>query len=827
MPGDDAPRTSSVLVLAPQGRDGALICTVLGRAGIHAAPVADVRALQEGLLTADVVIVAEEALNDSACEAVCASLGCQELWSDLPLIVLALPNSASSGVELFARLSPAANLTLVERPAGPFTLVSVTRAALRARQRQYLMRDHMAELVAAREEIGRRRDELAEARTRLDSTLEAAEIGTWMWDAGSERVVADRNFAGIFGKDPKDPGAATVSSYLRATHPDDRDGLIRKLKASLKRNEPFEAEFRVRHADGSVRWVMVRGRVVRDAEGRPASVPGAVVDVTDRVESDRARRYLMLKLERQTRVFDTTLSATPDLAYVVDQQGRFQYANRALLDLLGLGPEAVLGRTFSEVGYPEETATKLHDQTAFVFDTGEEIRDEGAFTSPAGVWGYYEYIMVPVRAEDGSIEGVVGTTREISQRKMLEDKRSDLLNSERSARAEAERVGRLKDEFLSTLSHELRTPLNAISGWVQLLRRGTLSEQDQAKAIETISRNTQSQKNLIDDLLDMSRIVSGKVRLESQPINLGVVVLDAVESVRPAAEAKDITLTAAVDPLIGETHGDPNRLQQVVWNLVSNAVKFTPKGGAVRVELHRSATELTVCVTDDGIGIAPEFLPQVFDRFRQADASITRRHGGLGLGLSIVKQIVEMHGGSVGVTSPGVGRGATFTVNLPASPAIVRPPEDARRPRAKRETTPPPTDALKGTTVLIVDDDPDGREILQRMLEDTGTKVLTADSVDAADGILADTRVDVLLSDIGMPDRDGYDLIRSLRASPKPSLQRLPAAALTAFARPEDRQAALRAGYDAHISKPVEPGVLIAVVESLAGKSNGQSCVSG
>ncbi len=672
-------QAQGILVLAPTGRDAPLICETLVRAGIRARACADAADLAGALDRADAAIVAEESLDDQTSASVREALDRQPVWSDLPLIVLGLPYS-STGVGLLERLAPTANITLIERPARPFTLITVARAALRARERQYQMRDRLAELVDAREQIARQHE----------------------------------------------------------------------------------------------------------------------------------------KLEQQARVFDITLSAITDFAYIFDREGRFVYANRALLDLWGRPFDRVVGRTFFELDYPDELARKHHGEIVSAF-SGQEVRGEAEYLSPVGVWGYYEYIFVPVRGADGSVEFVAGSTREISQRKRLEDRRRELLESERSARAEAERVGRLKDEFLSTLSHELRTPLNAITGWIQLLQRGHLSEADRARAIETISRNTQSQKELIEDLLDMSRIVSGKARLDVQEVDLRLLVANALESVRPAAEAKSIALTAEVDEAPEHVQADPARLQQILWNLVNNAVKFTPAHGRVRVRVTGEAGMVRIEVADTGIGIAPEFLSQVFDRFRQGDASSTRRHGGLGLGLSIVRQLAEMHAGEVSVESPGEGRGSVFTVTLPirapsgqAGPARPRPADGAAR-----NGTPV---LLHGAAVLVVDDDPDGREITRRLLGELGATVLCADSADEAEAVLASERVDVLLSDVGMPVRDGFDLIRSVRSSADEAVRSMPAIALTAFARAEDRAEALRAGYDDHVTKPVDPAVLSAAVARLLGR---------
>jgi signal transduction histidine kinase/ActR/RegA family two-component response regulator len=392
-----------------------------------------------------------------------------------------------------------------------------------------------------------------------------------------------------------------------------------------------------------------------------------------------------------------------------------------------------------------------------------------------------------------------------------------------SARTEAERVGRMKDEFLATLSHELRTPLNAIAGWVHLLQRGVLTGEEQAKAIDTIARNTRAQRELIEELLDMSRIISGKVRLDSQPVDLVALLNSGVDSVRPAAEAKQVTLECRIEsgddgeqPL-RFISGDPTRLQQVVWNLLNNAIKFTPPGGTVRAQLTRRGSEAHVTVTDTGAGIAPEFLPYVFDQFRQADSTTRRSHGGLGLGLSIVKQLVEMHGGTVDVVSAGEGKGSSFTFALPiAGRPAVRESEQPARPAVKkpalgRYALP----VLRGVRVLVVDDDRDGRDLLQRFLEDSKASVCAAGSAAEARRVLESSEIDVLLSDIGMPGEDGYDLIRWVRGSQRPRVRGVPAGAITAFARSEDRAKALSCGYDAHLSKPVEPIELVALVDEL------------
>jgi signal transduction histidine kinase len=389
-----------------------------------------------------------------------------------------------------------------------------------------------------------------------------------------------------------------------------------------------------------------------------------------------------------------------------------------------------------------------------------------------------------------------------------------LLESERTARSEAERVSYMKDEFLATLSHELRTPLSAIFGWAQLLRMGEQSPETIKEGIDVIDRNVRLQKQLIEDLLDVSRIISGKFRLDVQRVELPELIDNTIDSIRPAADARSLRVERIVDPLAGPVSGDPSRLQQVLWNLLTNAIKFTPKGGKIQVVLQLVGSHVELSVVDSGEGIDSEFLPYLFERFSQSDATTTRKHGGLGLGLSIVKTLVELHGGTIRAISDGAGKGSTFVIRLPlrVSRAVER---DASHPRAdKTARVLDRGDRLSGLNVLVVDDEPDARRIVSRFLIECGAKTEVASSVADAHRVLDNFAADVIVSDIGMPEQDGYELIRARRRSG----DKTPAVALTAFARAEDRIRSIEAGFQRHLPKPVEPAELIAVVASLAGR---------
>jgi signal transduction histidine kinase/CheY-like chemotaxis protein len=435
---------------------------------------------------------------------------------------------------------------------------------------------------------------------------------------------------------------------------------------------------------------------------------------------------------------------------------------------------------------------------------------ENVFTEQA------ERVLVGVAAQAGI---AIDNVRLYEEAIQAAAERLRLLEAERDARAEVERVSLMKDEFLSTLSHELRTPLNAVLGWADMLASRAPNDDANAelrRGLEVIGRNARAQAQLIDDLLDMSRIISGKLRLDVQQLDLAALVEIAIESVGPSVEAKGIRLRKTIDPLTGPVFGDPNRVQQIVWNLLSNAVKFTPKGGKIDVLLQRINSHVEITISDSGIGIDLEFLPHIFERFRQADASTTRKYGGLGLGLSIVKQLVDLHGGTVVADSAGPGAGTSFTITLPVR--AVREQRDGVHPTSPSPSRNPYI-SLDGVTVLIVDDAPDARDMLASVLVTAGADVVKSPSAEDALRQLADRRFDAIVSDIGMPDQDGYELMRAIRKLAPDLGGKTPAVALTAFARSEDRTRALLSGYQVHIAKPIEPHELVVTIGSLTGRT--------
>jgi signal transduction histidine kinase/ActR/RegA family two-component response regulator len=409
---------------------------------------------------------------------------------------------------------------------------------------------------------------------------------------------------------------------------------------------------------------------------------------------------------------------------------------------------------------------------------------------------------------------------EITERKQAESARAQMLLREQAARADAEQANRTKDEFLATLSHELRTPLSAILGWSHLVRTGKLNEPQMSRAFETIERNARSQSQLIDDLLDVSRIITGKLQIEPHPVDLCQVIADSIEGVRPALESKNIQLETRLEATGCFVLGDANRLQQVFWNLLSNAVKFTRENGQVRVAVSRVDEQVQVSVSDSGIGITPEFLPHIFDRFRQADGSTTRVHGGLGLGLSIVRHLVQLHQGEVTVESAGKDQGATFAISLPVLSPVSPDEIEKQRSLEQEGDELPPNFAtlLEGVRILVVDDEADSRELVATILTRCGAQVRSCESAEEALKVFKVWKPDVLVSDIGMPQEDGYSLIQKLRKQRLKLAREIPAIALTAYATDDDRNRALSAGFQMHVAKPIEPEALVKSIADVTGR---------
>ncbi|MBD2242771.1 response regulator [Nostoc sp. FACHB-888] len=521
------------------------------------------------------------------------------------------------------------------------------------------------------------------------------------------------------------------------------------------------------------------------------------------------------ELRQSEERFRSLSTCSPVGIFEIDTEGGCKYTNPRYQAICGLKATESLEKRWLESVHPEDRERAIASWSNYIYQ-GRDYSEEFRFQTAHGIVRWVQVRSSPMLSGQGELLGYVGTLEDITERKQAEEVRAQVIR-EQTARQEAEAANRMKDEFLAVLSHELRTPLTSMLGWSKILRSKKLDEKATSRALEAIERNATSQMQLIEDILDVSRIIRGQLRLNVSAVNLITVMEAALEAVRPLAEPKDIKLNIALDTSVGSVYGDPARLQQIVWNLLTNAIKFTPKGGRVDVNLSVICGEeqtthkyAQIQVIDTGIGISSEFLPKVFERFRQADSTTTRSHNGLGLGLAIVRHLVELHKGTIFAQSPGTGEGATFTVKLPLL-------QDNRGSRASREATeeissPVASTPLTGLRVLVVDDETDTRNFLSFMFEEYGASTTAVASVDEALAILEQAKPDILISDIGMSEKNGYMLIRKLRSLEPEKGGCIPAIALTAYTREEDRLEALSAGFQQHLSKPIDPTKLIAMV---------------
>ncbi|HKY03681.1 MAG TPA: ATP-binding protein [Blastocatellia bacterium] len=532
----------------------------------------------------------------------------------------------------------------------------------------------------------------------------------------------------------------------------------------------------------------------------------------------------------------------PEPLLLLSANGRILAVNPPAAELLGVNTQVLEGRALSDflADPPDKTTRYLRTcsrTSQRIFGSlsvqnanGQVVKMRGEGGAIKSAPGGPVFVLLRLKSTDSVTSKFIELNKKIDQlaseirrRREAEQEREGLLAREQASRREAEQASRAKDEFLATLSHELRTPLNAVLGWARMLRTSRLDEETTSRALDTIERNAKAQAQLIEDMLDVSRIITGQLRLDVIPINLASVVQAAIEVVRPAADGKDIRLQAVLDPKAGPIAGDPNRLQQVVWNLLSNAIKFTPKRGRIQVRVERINSHVQLTVSDTGQGIKPEFLPYLFERFRQADSTLSRRHGGLGLGLAIVKHIVELHGGTVYADSLGEGQGAEFVIKLPVIIAydtgrLTNGFLESGGPNAENDPVFECPAALQGLRLMVVEDDADARELVCTILKECGAEAKAVASAAEAFDALREWGPDLIISDIEMPGEDGYSLIRRIRSSSLGKESEVPAVALTAHARVEDRVRALNAGFQSHITKPVDPMELIAVISSLTKK---------
>jgi PAS domain S-box-containing protein len=552
----------------------------------------------------------------------------------------------------------------------------------------------------------------------------------------------------------------------------------------------------------------------RDATSRVDAAIVFALDVTDEVLAKRQTEQLRERLRTSEAQFQVMAESIPQLAWAARPDGHVDWYNQRWYDYTGTTLDTMQGWGWQSVHAPDHIEQVVTRWRASL-DSGDAFEMEFPLRGQDGHFRWHLSRAVPLKDENGRITRWFGTNTDIDVSRRAALERKELLEREQAARLAAERASRAKDDFLSTASHELRTPLNAMLGWARLLQSGQLDQSSFIRAIDTIERNARTQVRLIEDILDGSRIINGQLHLETRPLDMTVVVNAALDTVRTAADAKRITLSVTLDPAAARVVGDPDRLQQIIWNLVSNAIKFTPKDGAVTVALDRVGTGIELKVTDNGEGIAPEFLPYVFERFRQAEGSTSRRHSGLGLGLALVRHLVEAHGGTVRAESGGPGRGSAFTVTLPVQAVSAATPgaEPPKQQEASRCV--PRAVTLVGARVLVVDDEADARDLVATALRARGAAVTVARSASEALDLVATHPFMVLISDVGMPGTDGYELIGRIRTMTGSRGVHLPAIALTAYSREEDRRRALDAGFTAYASKPIEPDELVQTVFGL------------
>ena len=632
------------------------------------------------------------------------------------------------------------------------------------------------------------------------ATLPSSEAGTAILDTDLNGVITAWNIGAqqLFGY----TATEAVGRPLNLLIPQGRHGEQDELTARAAHGETIDLiETLGMRRDGSLVPIALTVSALREAEEDIVGV--------SRVARDLSRRR---RIDRSVLRLAAIVESSDDAIVGKDLNGIVFSWNRAAERIFGYDADEMIGRSIRTI-IPDDRQSEEDDVIARIH-RGERVHHfETIRRRKDGTLLPISLTISPICDLDGLVIGASKIARDITERKQAEAERARLLRV-------AQEASRLKDDFLATLSHELRTPLNAILGYTRMLRSGLISEDKQGRALEIIERNATSLTEIIEDVLDVSRIISGKIRLNVRSVDVQTVIREGIEAVRPAADARGIRLECTFDSNDTPVSGDPERLQQILWNIVSNAVKFTDRGGRVQVRLEHSDSDVEIVVSDTGIGIALEFLPYVFERFRQGDSGVTREHGGLGLGLAITRHLVEMHGGTIEVSSEGLGTGATFRVKLPLMIVHEKQREVRREhPRAHRSgSTDIPLAALQGVSVLAVDDDVDALMMAREILEAAGASVTTADSALQALSLIDVSPPDVLLADVGMPKMSGFELIAAIRQSPNARVREMPAAALTAYARSEDRAHALRSGFQLHLAKPIDPGELMEAIASLANQ---------
>lgn len=635
---------------------------------------------------------------------------------------------------------------------------------------------------------------------------ESINYGIWVCDADGRNIYASESFLNLVGLTQQQCSEFGWGDVL---HPDDVEETIRAWKECTATGSFWEREHRFRGVDGHWHYLLARGVPIRDDDGNIYCWAGINLDIGSLKRSEQALR------ESEER-FRNMADNSPVMIWVTEPDGVCTYLSKSCYEFTGQTPETGLGFGWMNATHPDDYE-RVHEVFLSASAKRESFRMDYRLRNIEGEYRWVIDSASPRFSPQGEFLGYIGSVIDITDRKQIESSREQLLKREQEAREMAELANRLKDEFLATLSHELRTPLNAIIGWTEMLSRGQSDLSLIEHALKVILRNARSQAQLVEDLLDVSRIITGKFQLDAHFVELIPVVEAAIDSISPAAEARGIRIRKVFDYSTGAILGDSTRLQQVVWNLLSNAVKFTPRDGTVEVRIEQVGSNLEVVISDTGQGIKADFLPHIFDRFRQADSSHTRKHTGLGLGLAIVRHLAELHGGTVEAFSDGEGKGSTFKVKLPLLSVNLEKNLSAEIGHQNNHSNNNKNE-LEGLRILIVDDHADTRDMISLVLEMNGAEVRAADTAATAFEILKDWNPDVLVSDLGMPDEDGYDLIGKVRGLSAEEGGDIPALALTGYASTEEGERTAKAGYQLHMAKPVEPDRLVSAIGRLTKK---------
>ncbi|BAU66963.1 PAS/PAC sensor hybrid histidine kinase [Stanieria sp. NIES-3757] len=690
--------------------------------------------------------------------------------------------------------------------------------------RMFAIRDQYGQLlrlVGASTDIDERKrteDALRSSEERLALASQAAQVVTFEWNIETNQVFWTAEEEALYGLTPGS-FQGQLENWKQAVHPEDRDRAVQDVLDAVANRTDLNTEFRIIHPDGNVRWLAAKGRTFYDTEDRPLRMIGMNEDITERKQLEMEREQLLQQLEASLGQFEAVINSMSEGLLVSDAQGNVLLFNPAALVLHEYDSVEQVRRHLCE--FPDTfeghdlqgNLIELEDWPLARVLRGETYRDYEINVHRLDTHTRWigSFSGTPVYDKQGQMILAIVTMHDISDRKQAETERLQLLQQERKAREQAEAANCIKDQFLAVLSHELRTPLNPILGWSHLLRQGKLDAKKTSTALETIERNAKLQIQLIDDLLDISRILQGKLSLTSVPVDLKSTITAAIETVYLAAQTKDIQIQTQFESQAVTVLGDAARLQQVVWNLLTNAVKFTPATGQIQIRLSTTDFQAQIQVRDTGKGIRPEFLPYVFDRFCQADSTTTRTFGGLGLGLAIVRHLVELHGGMVKAESNGEGQGATFTIMLPLMSAAVSTTEEAVVMTDSLQ--------LQGINILAVDDDVDNLELVQFILEQAGATVMTTSHATEALEQLHQSNPHLIITDIAMPQVDGYTLMKQIRELTSKQGRQIPAIALTAYAGEINQQKAIAVGFQIHLAKPVDPQTLVQAISELLSRT--------